>query len=166
MRHSWEAAQEAASGGEHDAAADVVVAVVAAAVAVDGPHGVDDADAVVAASPAVWTPGHRASPPAARFSRPSSSWPRACATSPSGGSLCLGGGSGRICLRPASRCTDTWRASSWCTSGRSPLGCRRLRQSLAEAAPGPLSRTGCEAKKRMSAEADCPNPIDAGFLQW
>lgn len=168
MRRSWEAAQEAAaavaSGDEHDAAAAVAVA----AAAVDGPHGgVDDADAdaVVAASPAVSTPGRRASPPAARFSRPSSSWPRACATSPSGGSLCLGGGSGRICLLPASRCTDTWRASSWCTSGHSPLGCHRLRQSLAEAAPGPLSRVGCEAK-RLFAEADGPNPIDAGFLQW
>jgi hypothetical protein len=167
VHRSWEIAQEAvaaASAGEHDAAA-AAVAAVAVAVVVDGPHDGVDADAVAAASPAVLTPGHRASPPAARFSRPSSAWPRACATSPSAGTLCLGGSSGRIYRRQASRCTDTWRASSWCTSGHSLLGCRRLRQSLAEAAPGPLSCAGCEAK-RLSAEADGPNPIDAGLLQW
>lgn len=168
MRRSWKAARQeaaaaAASEDEHDAA---VVAPAPAPVAVDEVHDVvGDADAVAAASPAVSTPGRRASPPAARFSRPSSSWPRACATSPSADTLCLGGSSGRICLRPASRCTDTWRASSWCTSGRSLLGCRRLRRSLVEAAPGPLFRVGCESK-RVSAEADGPNPIDADFLQW
>lgn len=145
MRRSWEAVQQAtvaaASGGEHDAA--VVTPPPPAAVvdvAVDGIHGgVDDAGAVAVASRVVSTPGHQASPPTARFSTPSSSWPLVCATSPSAGTLCLGGGSGRICLLLASRCTDTWRASSWCTSGHSLLGCRRRRQSLAEAAPGPLS---------------------------
>lgn len=153
MRRSWEAVQQAtaaaASGGEHDAA--VVTAAAAAAaveVAVDGIHdAADDAGAAVAASPAVSTPGHQASPPTARFSRPSSSWPLVCATSPSAGTLCLGGGSGRICLLLASRCTDTWRASSWCTSGHSLLGCRRRRQSLAEAAPGPLS---CRRRREAS----------------
>lgn len=185
MRRSWEAAQEAvaaaaAFGGEHDAAAAavavVVVAAAAAVVAADGPHdGVDDVDAVVAASPAVSTPGRRASPPAARFSRPSSSWPRACATSPSGGTLCLGGGSDRICPLPASRCTDTWRASSWCTNGHSLLGCRRLRQSLAEAAPGPLSRawdakrSECLPKlmvQTRSTQVSCSGELESRSRDW